>query len=392
MSKIIVLLAVAAVLPSQSATPCGTPSPSEPQLALEADLGNGLQWYCPTPSDNLTVAAARMRLRAPQGSWCTVIPRTYISGTGPTADQLRLTYPWLDLPTPLDPSTMVASWAGQPDIVVEWERVWWFIWNGVFDPTTGLVSNGAVRDLFVPILWSPLSTTHGDRIWDATAPGWLADQSGYGIGPTIASVWNGTLFIPSAGVNPQLFSTEGMCRLSILLQAPNLTQANQFLESGDFYEALAAGMAIDLQAVSMINSAGVIPGTTDLNAPGLGLPNLPTVTFTNPITVSIAIAAPLTNGGGGFANVQPGSVFQFLAHGIIPQPNSPAQMLFEGANMTPLPPVAIYADATLQDVFRFRVVPPMGVVANSTVQVSVGSLTSLSAIVTTPLTTVISIQ
>lgn len=391
--RIIALLLVAASLPSQSATPCAPPGPTEPQLEIEADLGTGLQWYCPTASDNLFVIAARMRLRALQGSWCTVIPRTYIAGTGSIADQLRATYPWLGLPTPVDPATLVQAWAGQPDLVVDPARVWWFVWNGVFDPVTGLLSNDAVRDLYVPILADPLTTTHNTRIWDARPTGWLADQSGYGIGPTISGVWNGTLFLPAVTGDPRLFSTEGICRLSILLQAPSVDQANQFLESPDFYNALSVGMAIDLQAVSMIDSTGVTPGTTDLNAPGLGLPNLPTVTFTNPITVSIAIAAPATNGGGnGFTNVQPGGIFRFLARGIIPQPNGPPQLIFEGANMQQLAPVTIHADASLLNVFRFRVVPPTGVVANSTVHVSVGSLLPLTPIMTTPLTTVFSVQ
>lgn len=372
---------------------CSSPTGTQMILAMEADVGMGLQWYCPQPSDALQALSTRFRIEAPKGSWTTIVPRVSISGTGPVADQLRATYGWLNFNAPLDPGTVFPGWTGQPSIVVDWSRVWWFITNGILDPYTLQISPTAVRDLYVPILEDPtnLAATHNTRIWDSRPQGWLANQSGNNVGPAMSGIWSGTLVDPAPGGSSEQISLEGLARTAILLQAPNLTAANAFMEDEDFYKALQVGMSVDLQAVAMIDPSGVVPGTTDLNAPGLGLPALPGVTFSPPITITVAIAAPATNGPGGgtgFNNVQPGTPLTFHARGIIPLPTGPAVMQFRDANNNLLPNVIIQSDATLRNPFRRIVIPPPGVAPGTSVTVISGDLTT-GAAATSVLTTVI---
>jgi len=383
---VLFILSLTSLLPAQGGPICGNPG-SGTSLSMEVDLGQGPQWYCPLLADNISTFATRLRLVAPKGSWTTVIPRVYVSGTGASADQLRANYPWLDInDTPLDPGTIYSGWAGQPHIVVDFDRVWWFIQHGILDPYTLQISDTAVRDLYVPILENinDPAATHNARIWDARPQGWLANQSGNFVGPTISAIWNGMLLDPSGGGDPETFSLEGLARTAILLQAPSLASANAFMESEDFYKALEFGLSVDLQAVTMMASTNVVPGTDDLNAPGLGLPALPGVSFSPPITITVAIAAPATNGtgGGNFNNVGPNIGIAFDAYGVVPQPTGPAEMIFRDAANNPLPPVIIQSDANLRTPFRRIVVPPVGVAPSSSVDIISGNVATGNSMTT----------
>lgn len=395
---IAMLLSLAAVCPAQPSGVggnCGNPGVGETLLAMEANLGQGTQWYCPSAANNVAATATRFRLHAPKGTWSTIVPRVYISGSGPNADQLRQTYGWLNFNAPLDPGTVFPGWSGQPSIVVDWNRVWWFIQNGVLDPYSLTISPLAVRDLFVPILEDPTNTaaTHNTRVWESRPQGWLADQSGNLVGPTMSGIWSGMLVDSSQSGNSDLFSLEGIARTAIMLQAPDLATANAFMSGLDFFKALESGLSIDFQAVCMIDPSGVTPGTTDLNAPGLGLPALPNVTFSPPITITVAIAAPATNGPGGglgFVNIQNNQQFTFHARGIIPLPSGPAEMIFRDATNNALPAVPIMSAATLRNPFRMQVVPPSGVAAGTTVEVLSG-VPSAGTGATAPLTTIVNV-
>ncbi|NRA96520.1 MAG: hypothetical protein HRU14_09970, partial [Planctomycetes bacterium] len=191
----------------------------------------------------------------------------------------------------------------------------------IIDPVSGQLSDLVCRDMFVPVLEEtpPSAAQHNSRIWSAKPPGWLADQSGYGIGPTMSAIWTGTLFELTENPDAEVFATEGIVRLAIQLQAPTPQVAKEFMNNHMFSDALSLGMFLDAQVACIIDSnSATAPGTTDLNAPGLGLPNLPTVTFTNPITVSIAIVAPATGGAPGAGSMAQGHHYRWRLRGIYP--------------------------------------------------------------------------
>ncbi len=385
------LVLVLATLPLSAQTPtvCGAPSGGAVLLQMQADVGNGPQWYCPTKADNLTVSNTRFRITAPKGSWCTLVPRAYISGSSTTADQLRATYPWLDFIASTDPQSIVPGAAPTPMVTVDPGLLWFFIWNGLVSPVTGSLSNEAVRDLFVPILEDPSNpaSAYNQRAWDAQPDGWMADPNGTGIGLHMAGLWSGVLTDPSPGSDSGEFSMEGLTRTCCLLQAPSADAANQFLSSPDFLQALIEGMSVELQVVCMTSATSVTPGTSDLNAPTLGIPNMPAVNFSNSIVVGSGVVSPLTGSGGQFQFVQAGTSLDFVAQGVIPRPTGPAVAIFGDHGGNPLAAVPVLARGTLRAPFRHQTTPPLGVGSNSTVSVTFGVVPGPGP-VTTPVATV----
>ncbi|MAG57066.1 MAG: hypothetical protein CMJ83_12305 [Planctomycetes bacterium] len=346
-----------------SPTPCGSPTGNQAILEVEADVGMGPQWFCPTLGDELGLYEARMRLNAPKKTWCTLLYRAYVGGTSPTATALRSQYPWLDLPSPIPAGNLYPPWASQPDVVIDQSLFWFFIFNGVIDPITGALTQEGVRDWYVPILEempaNPLNSHH-TRMWDATPQGWLADQSGYGIGPGMSALWRGALSDQNPGGDSTMFNIEAIMRQAILLQAPDLVAAYTFMDSPDFQTALTEGMFVDVQMVGLISTDpnGSPAGATDISAPGLeGFPGfVPDGIFSNPITIAVAIASPATNGGPGLSTVQPGVRSLFSAIGMVG-----GQLRFTGSNGL-LPAVPVTTAATMASPLRHSVFPPLGTV------------------------------
>lgn len=308
----LLLLLVSTPLLSQGSTSnpgsgCSPPGPGETRLEVGIHDGIAYQYSCPDITSAPYTADVKLRITSPKKTWVTLVPHSFLvpdaTTTGPngfTTQDIINAYPWMAPPVATDPATLYPGWAGQPSLYVDPGLTWWFVWNALVSPVTGQLDDTGVRDLFVPILEDPGNPTaeHNTRTWSAKPPTWLADVSGYGIGPFMADAWEGTLYEYGPLPDAEVFSSEGIARLAIQLQAPNPGVAKTFMNSLMFADALSLGLHVNLQTVCAIDpNPAILPGGDDLSAPGLGLPTLPAVSFSPPITITVAIVAPLSGGG-----------------------------------------------------------------------------------------------